>query len=401
MSAIESAPATAAPQPSRALVIGAGVPLVYMLFGMTWMGLVPVMPELTSSLGVERKDGTLLVTIISMAKSIVPILAGVLAARIGLTTTMRAAGVLILVGAAAPWLPDYAAVVAARFVFGIGGAIWVTLMGSVVMAALTPSQRPIANALNGVAVNLGVIVALFVTLPLSQSIGWQWAVSLASIASGVCLVALFAVGSLGPAPAKVSVAQLLLSYAKTLKLSTTWILAVAFCGPLALYLVMNTFLGTHLETFGVERAASMRWLSWLNLWGVPASLGAGFLLTKVYPQPRPYLLVASVLVPCAVACAVVVDSDVLRAVSFALVGFGMFLPVSPLITTVQKLPGQTPAQLGMVLGTMFAVTYVVSSAVPSAVGPLVDAGIPLGNVLMGAGLLGATPLAGLLLSTRR
>lgn len=399
MSTAESPPAV--PAPSKALVIGACVPLVYMLFGMTWMSIVPVMPELTTSLGVEKKDGTLLITIISMAKSIVPILAGVLAARIGLTSTMRLAGVLILVGAAAPWLPEYGAVLAARFVFGVGGAIWVTLMGPVVMAALSPSQRPIANALNGVAVNLGVIIALFATLPVAHELGWQVTVSLASIGSAACLLALFAVGSLGPAPAKVSVAQLFVSYAKTLKLSTTWLLAVAFCGPLALYLVMNTFLGTHLsETFGIERAAAMRWLSWLNLWGVPASLGAGVLLSKVVPNPRPYLIVASVLVPCAVACAVVVDSDVLRALSFALVGFGMFLPVSPLITTVQKLPGQTPAQLGMVLGTMFAVTYVVSSAVPSAVNPLVEAGIPLGTVLMIAGVLGATPLAGLLLVKR-
>ena len=389
MSTAESTPAgsLAVTSGARPLIIGAAVPLMYMLFGMTWMGLIPVMPELTTSLGVERKDGTLFVTIISMAKSIVPILAGVIAARIGLTTTMRAAGVLILVGAAAPWLPDYAAVVAVRFVFGVGGAVWVTLMGPVVMAALPASQRPIANSLNGVAVNAGVIIALFVTLPLSEAIGWRMAASLASIGSGLCLLALFAVGRLGAAPAKTSVGDALLAYARTLKLSTTWILAVAFCGPLALYLVMNTFLGQHLESFGVERAASMRWLSWLNLWGVPASLGAGVLLAKVYPKPGPYLVVAAIIVPLAVAAAVTVESDVLRAISFALVGFGMFLPVSPLVTTVQKMPGQTPQALGMIFGTMFAVTYVVSAAVPSAVGPLVEAGLSLGSVLTIAGLL--------------
>lgn len=401
MSTAESTPAgSLRVSGARPLIVVATIPLMYLLFGMTWMGLIPVMPELTTSLSVERKDGTLLVTIISMAKSIVPILAGVIAARVGLTSMMRAAGVLILVGAAAPWLPDYAAVVAVRFIFGVGGAIWVTLMGSVVMAALPPSQRPIANSLNGVAVNAGVIIALFITLPLADVVGWRVAVSLASIGAGACLLALFAAGPLGPAPVKTSVADALLAYARTLKLPTTWILAVAFCGPLALYLVLNTFLGQHLESFGIERAAAMRWLSWLNLWGVPASLGAGVLLAKVYPKPGPYLVVAAILVPLAVAAAVTVESDVLRAISFALVGFGMFLPVSPLVTTVQKLPGQTPQALGMILGTMFAVTYVVSSAVPSAVGPLLEAGLSLGSVLAIAGLLGATPIAGLLLTRR-
>jgi predicted MFS family arabinose efflux permease len=383
---------------ARPLVIATVMPLMYALFGVTWMSLVPVMPEVTSSLGVERAQGALLITIISMAKSIVPILAGILAARIGLTTTLRAAGVLILVGGVAPWMPDYAAAVVARFAFGVGGAVWVTLMGPVVLAALSPSQRPVANAVNGIAVNAGVIVALFTTLPLSSSLGWKMAVSIGSVGSALCLFALVIVGKLGDDPAKVSVSDSLRAYGRTLKLSTTWILAVAFCGPLALYLVMNTFLGQHLEAqFGIARQASMQWLSWMNIWGIPASLGAGVLLTRVWKDPRPYLVVASVVVPCAVAGAVMTDNELARAVLFALVGFGMFLPVSPLITTVQRLPGQTPSSLGMILGTMFAVTYVVSSTVPTLIGPAIAAGLPLGMALIGAGLLGATPLAGLLL----
>jgi hypothetical protein len=42
----------------------------------------------------------------------------------------------------------------------------------------------------------------------------------------------------------------------------------------------------------------------------------------------------------------------------------------------------------------------VSSAVPSAVAPLVAGGVPLGTILLAAGALGATPVAGLLLARR-
>lgn len=397
-STVAGAAALRVPARARSTMIAVLMPLMYALFGVTWMGFVPAMPEVTSALGVERASGTLLITVISMAKSVVPILAGIVAAQVGLTSTLRAAGLLILVGGLAPWVSDYTAAVVVRFAFGVGGAVWVTLMGPVVLAAVEPAQRSVANAVNGVAVNAGVIVALFATLPMAQALGWREALSLPTLASVLCLGALVALGPLGNRPPPVSVLESLRAYGRTLKLPATWILAVAFCGPLALYLVMNTFLGQHLEaSFGIPRPATMRWLSWLNLWGIPASLLAGVLLARVWKDPRPYLVVAALVVPAAVAGAVLLDHDAARAVLFALVGFGMFLPVSPLITTMQRLPGQTPAALGMVLGTMFAVTYVVSSLVPSAVGPLMARGVPLAHVLVGAGVLGMTPLAGLLL----
>ncbi|MBI1944846.1 MAG: MFS transporter [Deltaproteobacteria bacterium] len=385
----------------RALVVLLSLPLFYACFGLTWMGFVPVMPEITGAFGVERASGALLITVISMAKSVVPILAGVVAARLGLRRTLLLAGALVVVAGAAPFLPTWGALVAARFVLGVGGAVWVTLLGPAGLAVLPSSWRPVANAANGIAVNLGVVVALAVTLPLASMIGWQWAVSVGTLGAALCLLLTASVGPFGAPPAPAPIGDTLAAYARTLKLRETWILALAFSGPLALYLVLNTFLGQHLEAaFALPRATAMRWLVWLNLWGMPASLGAGFLLARVWRSPKPYLVVASLLLPLAVAGGVLAPTDGLRALAFALAGLGMFLPVSPLITTVQQLPGQTPGALGMILGTMFAVTYVVSSAVPSAIGPLLAQGMSLSTLLIAAGVLGATPIAGLLLRSR-
>ena len=409
--AVAAVPSARFSERGRALLVLVALPLLYSFFGLTWMGFVPLMPEITSSYGVQRADGTLLITVISMAKSVVPILAGILAARLGVRRALLLAGALIVVAGVGPFLPTWGALVAARFVLGVGGAMWVTLLGPAGLALLPPSWRPIANAANGVAVNLGVIVALGVSLPLAALVGWRWAVSVgtggAALCWTVCWLLCRPAASTGAsaqgAPARPApVREVLSAYAATLKLRETWLLALAFCGPLALYLVLNTFLGQHLEAaFALPRATAMGWLMWLNLWGVPASLGGGFLLARVWRSPRPYLVVASLLLPLAVAGAVWAPSDGLRAVCFALVGLGMFLPVSPLITAVQQLPGQTPGALGMILGTMFAVTYVVSSAVPSAIGPLLAQGAQLSTLLMIAGLLGATPLAGLLLRSAR
>ena len=385
---------------ARAVAVAVLLPLVYLLFGVSWIGYVPVLPEVAASVGKPVPDAAFLVVVISWAKSFVPILAGLVAARIGLTTTMRIGGVLIVLGGLAPWLHDYAAAVAVRFLFGVGGAVWVTLMGPIVLALLTPSQRPLANAVNGVAVNAGIVVAYSVMLPLAKLVGFQWALSAATVVTGVCLVALTVVGKLGDVPAGTSVSSTLSAYGKTLALPVTWILAVAFCGPLALYLMLNTFLsGFLVDTFHVDRSAASHWMIWLNIWGVPMSLASGVILAKI-KTPRP-LLASVLLVPVGLYTALHASDDSTRAIAFVLVSMGLFLPVSPLVTTVQKMPGQSPQSFGMIIGTMFAVSYVVSSAIPSAVAPLVAHGVPLDAILTAAGLLGLTPLAGLLLTTRK
>lgn len=381
----------------RVVVLAVVLPLVYALFGVTWMGFVPLMPEVMGLLGAETKaQGTLLITSISMAKSVVPILTGIIAARLGMRRTLLFAGALIVVGGAAPWMGDYGVALVVRFLLGVGGAMWVTLMGSVVLAELPQDKRPLANSVNGIAVNAGVIIALALTLPLASLVGPRVALSAASVLTALALVALVWVGDIGGAAKPASVKETVAAYAGTLKLPTTWLLAVAFCGPLALYLVLNTFLGAHLEqAFGVARAASMRWLSFMNLWGIPASIGAGLWLVKRPTHTKGLLLASAVLLPVGVVGAVLAPTDSGRAVAFAVAGFGTFLPVSPLITAMQKAPGQTPARLGMIFGTMFAVTYLVSAAVPTAVGAFVEGGTPLATALLASALLGLTPAFGL------
>ena len=335
VAATAAAPAAHLGERGRALVVLIALPLLYAFFGLTWMGFVPVMPEVTAAFGVARADGAVLITVISMAKSVVPVVAGIVAARLGVRRALLLAGALILVGGAAPFLPSWGSLIAARFVLGVGGAMWVTLLGPAGLAVLPASWRPVANATNGIAVNLGVITALGVTLPLAALVGWQWAVSIGTFGAAACLVVTAAVGPFGAPPAPTPVGATLIAYGRTLTLRETWVLALAFCGPLALYLVLNTFLGQHLESaFGLQRAAAMHWLVWLNVCGVPASLGAGFLLARVWRSPRPYLVVGSLVLPFAVAGAVLAPTDGLRTVCFALAGFAMFLPVSPLITAV-------------------------------------------------------------------
>jgi predicted MFS family arabinose efflux permease len=385
------------------------VAVVYLLFGMTWMAMVPVLPELKTQWDATAGQGTLLITVLSMVKSVVPIVAGIAAARVGVVRMLRWALVLLLVGGLSPWMPDIISALVCRALLGVGGAMWVTMMSPIVLAIVPAEQRAWANALNGIAVNVGVVLAMATSLRTAAWLGLRTSLFVPTLITAAVGVFIWACGWFVPAPvptspsslssSSTSLRSLLGAYATTLKHAHTWILAVAFAGPLALYLVLNTFLATHLQQrFSIARAESMDWLSALNLFGIPASLVAGVWMVRK-PHVAGRLLVASALLaPAGVLGAVSTNDPLLRWLSFAAVGVAMFLPVSPLVTSMQRVPGQTPSGIGMIFGTMFAVTYLVSAAVPTLLQGLVERGTPISTGLLGSAILGLTPLAGLWLT---
>ncbi len=393
---------------------------MYVTFGMSWLGIVPVLPELLKTLQIDVSQGSSLYSIVSLAKSIVPILAGILAARWGLTKTMRLSGALILIGLLIPFLPAYGMWIVARFIFGMGGAIWVALMGAVTMQIFEANQRPIINAFNGVAVNIGIILALQLTLPLSASLGWKNTLALYSLLSGLFLLGLFAVGPLAPAPAKAAKGEAASNapkaegpkYLDTLKMPVTWIVSLSFAGPLALYLVLNYWLPIYFQEVswlvpaaqGLDEVARKKMIkgeinqlmSWLNLWGCVSSIATGFLLQR-FKKTKPFILAAALLLPVASLMALQSSNKGLLTLMLALTGVGMFLSVSPLVTLLQSQPKMNPMVIGMIMGTMFSVTYILSAMAPELVSMGYKAKMPLQTLLMICCVLTLSPAIALTL----
>jgi len=397
---------------------------MYVTFGMSWLGIVPVLPEVLKALQIDVSQGSSLYSIVSLAKSIVPIMAGILAARWGLTNPLRLSGGLILIGLLIPFLPAYALWIAGRFVFGVGGAIWVALMGAVTMQIFPPGQRPIVNAFNGVAVNIGIILALQLTNPLSAALGWKYTLAIYSLLSGLFYLGLLSVGSLAPSPAKQApvsgTGQLKVEsqgpgYLDTLKMPVTWIVSLSFAGPLALYLVLNYWLPIYFQevtwlvpvTEGMTEVARKKiikgeinqLMSWLNLWGCVSSIATGFLLQS-FKKTKPFILVASVLLPVASLMALQSSDKGVLTLMLALTGVGMFLSVAPLVTLLQSQPKMNPVVIGMIMGTMFSVTYILSAMAPELVSMGYKAKIPLQTLLMICCGMTLSPAFALLLPER-
>ena len=373
---------------------------MYASFGMSWMGVVPILQDLQSAFHFDKAAGSWLISIVSLAKSMVPILAGILAARWGLTKTLRLSSLLIVTGIALPFLPNFGLWIALRFLFGVGGAIWVTLMGAVTMQVFEAKQRPLINALNGVAVTVGVVLALQLTLPLTQALGWKTTLALYSLLSAgfMCLLA-----ALGPLPGQQpsadgpSLGESLKAYAGTLKLPVTWLISLSFSGPLALYLVLNYWLPVYYqEVLGIAKPETMQLMSWMNIGGIVGSVATGLLLQK-FGKTKGFIAAGAVLLPLASISAMLMTDKALLTALLFFAGIGMFLSVSPLITLLQSQSGMNPALVGMILGTMFSVTYIVSSIAPNLVGAAYSNHLSLQAVLIACCLTTASPALALFL----
>jgi cyanate permease len=372
-----SAPvAVAAPAPvgSRRYVVEVLLFCTYLVFGISWLAYAPLMPELSTAYGFDKAQGGLLISLVSLAKAFVPLFAGAMAARFGLHRALLVGASFSGLAVALPFLPDINALLAGRFLFGVGGAIIVTLMGPLVMTWFPKKELPMVTGLNNVAVNTGITVALFATLPLFKQIGWR---NTLVLFGGLCalLAVLWAVfGAEGPIKREVksTTAEQKPSISEMLKRSETYWLGLAFTGPLSLYLALNSWLPSHYETaFGLARDAAAQMTGLFNLVGIPVAVLGGYLCSKLGKR-RPLIILAGTLMP--ISSYFLVNSSIheVRLASAVILGASLFLYVAPLFTIPMELPDIDAPRVALMMGCVFSLAYIISTISPWLTGYLFD-----------------------------
>lgn len=361
------------PRPYRWVVEGL-LFLIYFAFGLSWIGYAPVLGDLMAAYGASKAQGGALISIVSISKTFVPLLAGVLAARFGLRYAILVGAALSALALVAPYASNFHQLMVLRFLFGIGGAVVVTLMGAVVMGWFPRSELPMVNAANNVALNTGVVVALFTAPALSASFGWRSTLVLYGLVCGALAVGWLVLGREAAVPAGGAKAQDGPSpLGEMLRRRESWLVALAFTGPIALYLALNTWLPTYyMEAFGMDKAAASKVTGLFNLVGIPTAMLGGWLTTRLGLR-RPLIIASGLLMPVAALGMVLAQEPTLRYVSAALLGFSFFLYVAPLFTTPMELPGMDPRRVGVMNGIVFSVAYLGSFFAPIATGWAKDA----------------------------
>ncbi len=341
----------------------------YFVFGLSWIGYAPFLADFQAGYGLSHGQAGMLISSVSFAKIFVPFVAGALAARIGVKHALLVGMLCICASLLTPFAPNYLVLLASRFLLGVGGAVVVTLFGVAVLQWFPPDERPLVNGINGVAVNAGITLALFATVPLAERFGRSQVLTGYALGSVLLALSWWLLGrDRGPAQA----ASAATGYAEVLRSRTTWYLALGFAGPLSLYLVFNTWLPTfYKQTLGLAAAESSQLTGLANLVGIPAAVVGGF-LTRHTRRRRPWIWGSGIVV-CLSGFGLFLSRDLTwLTVSAIVYGVSLFLWVSPLLTLAMELPDMTPARLSLVMGVFFGGSYVVAFFAPILTGALRD-----------------------------
>ncbi|APR75175.1 putative integral membrane protein [Minicystis rosea] len=358
-------------------VVEAVMFLTYALFGVSWMALAPLGPDLMTFFHVSKTEFSFLNTVVTIAKVIAPIVTGAAAVRFGLKRTILLGSLLICAVLAGPLAPSFQVFVVSRFLFGLGGAVVVTSMAPMAMQWFPRSELPAVNAWNGVAANSGIAVAMYVTTPLAgTALGWRGTLVVFGALNAVMLVAWALLGrenkdsaalggGTGSSPEGARV-----SYLDVWRMKETWLATLAFTGAVALYLSFSYWLPTfYQEQFHFDRAGAARYSGIVNLAGIPSAIICGYLTQRLGVR-RPFLIVGGLIAGTVAFGMFLFASPAIIMASAILLGVALFIPTAAITTLLMELPGVTPRHVSLIMGTMFSFCYVVSAFAPNLVAVL-------------------------------
>lgn len=345
----------------------------YLVFGMSWIGYSPFLKEIQQQFALDYTRTGLVISAVSFAKIFVPFVAGIMAVRMGVSRAILIGNLCICASLYTPFADTFPALVTSRILFGVGGAIVVTLLGPAVLQWFPRTELALVNGFNYVAVNSGITLSLFVTIPLAIRYGRTH-----TLAGFACASAAIALGWLVFGRDRVafqggSGASSMATYAEIVRMKEAWWLTLAAAGPLCVYLVFNTWLPTfYKESLGLGAAKASQLTGLANMVGIPSAIVGGILAQRT-GRRKPFILISGALTGAAAFGLFLTSNLALLSASAVIFGVGLFLWVAPLTTLAMELPGMTPQKLAVLNGVFFSVGYALAFLAPLVAGALRDA----------------------------
>lgn len=347
----------------RRFVLEALALAIYGVYGLSWASAGTLLPTVMRDLALPLGDASLLATSVTCAKVTGPFVADACLARWGLARAYLVAALLVAAGGLVVVLPGYPAVIAARVVMGVGGAMAVVLFTPLAMRLFAPGERVVVNGLNYVGASMGTVVAMGLTPPLLQALdgSWRGVLGLYSLAS-LLLAGVWLLLARDPPPEGRTVASsspqgLLEGLTRAARDPHTWILTWAGIGPLTAWVTIITYF----PTFFRERAGESvpPWVQHLAvlplLVGIPASL-AGIVLARRLGRRLPLVRAAyGASVPLLVGV-FTAPTPALPAVA-TLLGISLFVAMPAFYSIPQELPGATPDRAASTMACFWAAAY--------------------------------------------
>ena len=347
--------------------------LSYFVFGMSWIGYSPFLKEIQQQFALDYTRTGLVISAVSFAKIFVPLVAGIMAVRLGVSRTLLIGNLCICASLYTPFASDFPALVASRILFGVGGAIVVTLLGPAVLQWFPRTELAMVNGFNYVAVNSGITASLFVTIPLALRFGRNRTLIAYAVVSTAIAVAWLVFGRDRFPASKAGAVSSTATYREILRMKEAWWLTLAAAGPLCVYLVFNTWLPTfYKESLGLGAAKAAQLTGLANMVGIPSAIFGGILAQRT-GRRKPFILISGALTGAAAFGLFLTSNLLVLSISAVIFGVGLFLWVAPLTTLAMELPAMTPQKLAVLNGVFFSVGYLLAFLAPLIAGAMRDA----------------------------
>lgn len=239
---------------------------------------------------------------------------------------------------------------------GFGGALHVVYFSPVVVNYFHEDHRPVVNALNNVAYNVGSILALVLLGPVIQIVGLgRYALVVFAIVSFVVFAAWlivgedFAIGKAGETSSNFSLKD-------ALKEKIAILMPTMYFGHLTLYMVMlNIFPNTNFSPIPASQIST--YFTTGALIGTLLSI----LVAKKTSKRVPVLRVAGILTTGIGLLLINTTNATLAAVLAVALGTIMYVPLTNFVLIPQEIPGMYSEKLTQIMSVYWALVYILET----------------------------------------
>ncbi len=325
----------------------------------------PILPRIQDDVAIVHAAAGLLTGLPLLCMGLSAFVTSRVVRRLGTSTAIGLAlGLVGLAGIARAVAPDPFTIFAATLFIGIGIGVGGTA-APVFVKERFGGHPAGATGVQVTAIILGSVIVAATAVPLAQGLGsWRWPLAIASVATLAAAAAWIAL-TVGAAPAAPS-----MSAPRTVpwRSRLAWLLIAVFSLQSLLFFGLATWLPASYVERGWVEADAANLVSVLILFGLPASLGVGWLADRAGSR-RLYLGAASAatLAAC-LGFLFLPDSAFLWAAISGLALGALF----PLALTLPLDASAQPADVGPLTGMMLGVGYLISANAPVFMGAARD-----------------------------
>lgn len=345
--------------PIKSIAIEAIMFLAYAFFAVNWIAGSTLTPNILKAFDVEGPSAVSLINnVVTIAKILGNLVAATIFAKLFPKKSIGLGALLIPAGALLAALSQsFPIFLIGRFIMGFGGALFVVYFSPVVVNYFHPDQRPVVNALNNVAYNVGSILALILVGPVIKllSLG-RYALVAFSIVSFIIFAAWIFIGEDFRITSSQETGSKTFSLKDALGEKIAILMPTMYFGHLTLYMVMlNIFPNTNFSPIPASK------ISTLFTMGALIGTLLSIIVAKKSRKRVPTLRVSGILTTAIGLLLINSKNPVITSILALALGTIMYVPLTNFVLIPQEMPGMFSERLTQIMSVYWALVYILET----------------------------------------